>query len=144
MRAYRATSAAEEPTRAGLVSRGSFAIVRRHSESGTMNSRRSRWFWIGALTAGVSSLLLFREGLLSLRVTDAQVAAGPPEDTLGWGIVPVLLFIGGPGVLALLWLWRKADRGVQRSVAAAETLFLMGLAVFAVWAHTLLRARVFK
>jgi hypothetical protein len=79
-----------------------------------------------------------------LKVTDARIQAGPPVDTLGFGILPVLLIFGIPAILTLIWVWKNAARGLQRTIAAAEILLFVGSTAFYVWTYTILKARVFK
>jgi hypothetical protein len=81
-------------------------------------------------------------GVQNLRTTDAQIEAGPPEDTLGFGIYPVLAFLGIPAGIALVWLWRNAK--VKRPASTVLTLALLTAVIFNVWSYNLLRARVFK
>jgi hypothetical protein len=96
------------------------------------------------LVAAVAIGLLFIYGIQSLRVTDAEIAAGPPEDTLGFGVWPVLLLFGGPAFVAVFWLWRQAISGRSRTLAALATVLLISAAGFSIWAYGFLRARVFK
>jgi hypothetical protein len=93
-------------------------------------------------TAGLA--LLTWDAIESLRITDAQIAAGAPEDTLGFGLFPTLVLLAGPTLLALLWLWRRATGRGQRIVAIVTTALFVASLAFNVWAYNLLRARVLK
>ena len=101
-------------------------------------------FVVAALVATSGSGLLLWAGIQSLRVTDMAIAAGAPEDTLGFGIFPVLILFAGPAVLAMPWLWRSAVGRRQRLLAASTTTLLVVSVAFSVLTYNLLRARVFK
>src|SRR5262249_48236699 len=95
-----------------------------------------------ALLALVPSLFLLWDGFESLRVTDADIAGGAPEDTLGFGVVPFLFAFGTPAVLLLSWAWWRGRQGFPRSLALAETfLFIVSLA-FNIASYIALRHRV--
>jgi hypothetical protein len=103
-----------------------------------------RPFWIAILAVAVASALLTWDAISSLGVSDAQIAARAPEDTLGMGVYPVLLLFGGVGLAALVWSWRRAAVASQRAIAAVATLALVASATFAAVAYNVLRGRVLK
>lgn len=112
-----------------------------------MRSKRtdgSRWFWPIAVAALLPTLVLASSARRTLQVTDAQIAAGPPEDALGWGIWPVLVLFGGPAVIALAWLWLHARPGTQKAVAVIQAVLFVAAVVLAVWAYSILKARAFE
>ncbi len=106
--------------------------------------KASQRFTVLAVVALIPSILFLWDGFESLRVTDAQIAGGAPEDTLGFGIASLLVLFGTPAVVLLGWMWWRVRRGFPRGVALVETFLFVGSLTFSVWAYALLKARVFK
>jgi hypothetical protein len=93
----------------------------------------------------VAAGLFVADGVRLLRMTDAEIEAGAPEDTLGFGIFfPMLVLFGVPSCIAVLWLWRQVGRSKSRPVAGALTALLVLSILFSVWAYDIFRARVLK
>src|SRR5690348_12469532 len=88
--------------------------------------------------------ILIMEGVHELGVTDQEIEAGPPEDTLGFGIYPFMALFVAPPLIALAWLWRRVTSLRQRQLAGLVTAVFAVAAVFNVWAYNSLRARVFR
>jgi hypothetical protein len=91
----------------------------------------------------VAAGLFVAAGIRDMRVTDSQIQAGDPADTLGLGIYPVLAVLGIPAVLAPAWLRRNTPIG-RRASSVALTVVLLAAAAFCTWAYNGLRARVFR
>jgi hypothetical protein len=102
----------------------------------------SRWFWAGASSIAILIGFFLLAGVESLNVTDAQIESGAPEDTLGLGVLPIVLF-AAIGAVATLWLWLHAQ-GIQRRIASMEAVILGVSVVFSIWAYNILRAQVLK
>jgi len=101
-------------------------------------------FGVAALFALVPSIILFWQGAVDHSFTDPQVAGGAPEHVLGFGLWPFLVPVGVIASILLFWTWRQTSGGFTRAIAAAETVLLVAAAIFAIWSHTLLKARVFR
>ena len=100
-------------------------------------------FPVAAILALIPSTILLWQGVVDRSFTEAQVAAGAPEDLLGFGLWTLLVPLGFIAAFLLLWVWRLASPGIRRVIAVAETALFVAAALFAMWSYTLLKARVF-
>ena len=92
------------------------------------------------MASGGVALLLW-DAIESLRVTDAQLAAGAPEDFLGVGLYPTLLLFALPAFCGLVLLWGLATRKSQRIVATLGAAIFLASVALNVWAYNLLSSR---
>jgi hypothetical protein len=79
-------------------------------------------------------------------VSDAEIAAGPPEDTLGLGLGVYLAFVAIPVVIWLLLFLRALTRvssPLHRGLAASQALVVLASLVAIVLAYRTLEHRVF-
>ena len=103
-----------------------------------------RSFVIPAILAIVPSALLFWQGIADRKVSAAQIAAGAPEDILGFGPWTILAPVALIAAVLLVWVWRQASLGRQRVIAALEIALFAAAAIFATWSYALLTARVLR
>ncbi len=101
-------------------------------------------FPVAAILALIPSTILLWQGVVDRSFTDVQVAAGAPEDLLGFGLWTLLVPLSFIAAFMLLWVWRLASPGIRRGIAAAETALFVAAALLATWSYTLLKARVFR
>ena len=99
---------------------------------------------VAGIVVIVAAGLLVADGVRSLRITDAEIEAGAPEDTLGFGIYPVLGLLTVPGFIALVWLWKSPGQSRSRVVPVSLAAALVLSALFAIWAYNTLRGRVLR
>jgi len=92
----------------------------------------------------VPSAILIWQGVVDHAFTDAEIAGGAPEDLLGFGLWTILVPVATLAAFLLFWTWRRASRGITRTIALAETALFVVAAIFATWSYALLKARVFR
>src|SRR4249920_3689052 len=92
-------------------------------------------FAVVALLALLPTLVFVVQGIRDLRMTDAQIQAGAPEDTLGlgfWSIATPVSIVAG---ILLYSLWRQAPDGLRRSIAIGEVALFVAALAFEFWSY---------
>jgi hypothetical protein len=103
-----------------------------------------RKFALVAILALLPGLVFVFQGIRDLHVTDAEIKAGAPGDTLGLGFWSLATPVCIAALVLLLWLWRQAPAGLRRGIAVAEIALFMGAMAFECWSYRTLAARVLR
>jgi uncharacterized BrkB/YihY/UPF0761 family membrane protein len=109
----------------------------------TALSRTGKFAVVGIL-ALLPTLVFVGQGIRDLRVTDAQIEAGAPEDTLGLGFWSVATPVSIAAIVLFVLLWRQAPAGMRRGIAIVEVVLFVGALVFEFLSYRMLAARVLR
>jgi hypothetical protein len=109
----------------------------------TASSRPGK-FAVIAIVALLPTLVFVGQGVRDLRLTDAQIEAGAPEDTLGLGFWSVATPVSIVAVVLLVSLWRQAPAGMRRGIAIVEVVLFVGALAFEFFSYRILAARVLR